>query len=551
MPLIPSQTSPTVAPAGAPGVFEHVNAGPEHFGGLEAAATAKLGGSLDQLGDVLAKGALAFQQLHNETRVEDHNNGFEAAKRDILFAPDTGFYSKQGKDAIDAMQPTAEQIEELRKQTRDALENPEQRRMFDYMSRRATRQDLTGMEAHANREAQTWRMTTLKGSITNAINDSAANWGDTPRFAQSLGLIKLQAEKLAAQQGVDPASESGKALVTHYQSEAWGARIHSVMAQDPDLAREMFDANADQMDAPHRAMIEQQITSHQWTKMVRDESETRRQDVQAERTLRTAQTATLATWTANTLRGKPPTDGQLADLVDRQQLAPHAIDFLRALSRRKGAGAEEDNALAVIELHKTLNNPTLSIDEKTKAIADAVNLLKPATAGSLVDQAYTRETRGESAEARQDLSATLHAVGVPDGMVNLDHDEQRRKAAVLIEFNDRVRKGEPSAVVRNDLIERFSPPGIPPVTWPRPKMGAINSSQEAAAIAVKTKAAADAGEIPPEQYQIEKANIVRYQQFWQAEEARKAASAAALKQKQPASGDKAKLKGVVAGGGNG
>lgn len=288
MPQLPGQTLPSVAPAGAPGVFQNINADPSSFGALTGRGISEVGGSLKTAGDTSADIAIMFQHKYNETATDEANSAFEGNVRDVLFG-ENGFYTKKGRDAMDAMQPTADKLESLRKEVRGNLANPEQQRMFDYMSRRSAQRELYQMQSHATTEFKVWQGETAVGSIKNEIDSSATYWNDSKRFAQSLWNIKLFADKLSLLKGIDPNSDAGKDTVNHYQSEAWTARIHSVMAHDPGLARELFDANADHIDAAHRAQLDQQIASHQWMFDARKEVQARRIDAENQRILKDVQ----------------------------------------------------------------------------------------------------------------------------------------------------------------------------------------------------------------------------------------------------------------------
>lgn len=553
MPLLPAnETLPSVAPAGATGVFERIDANPSSFGGLSASALAGVGRDTGRLGDVLSEHAVTMQKQYNETATDAANTAFEGRVRDTLFGED-GFYSKKGRDALDAMTPTAKALEDIRTQARESLANNEQRRMFDYTTRRSAARELYQMQNHATTEFNVWQGDEAKGAISNEVNNSATYWNDNQRFSESLAKIKTQTDKLSQLKGIDPASEAGKAAVQHSQSEAWTARIRSVMALDPNTARELFDANADYLDAPHRANLDAQITQHQYMADSREATRARTEEANAQRDQQRTQAGNLAQLTGDVLKGKPINWNSLGDMVTTQQIAPHAVDFLMSLQHKRAAGPESDKADVVIGLHRTLNDPSVSVDDKMAAISGAARggHLTATTAGALVDKAFSLETKGDNQVARDARSSLMAGVGVPDGMVNIDHDERRRKAAALTEWTDRVDvKGEDPIQVRNDLMEKYSPPGQPPANWPRPSMGAVNSTQEVQAIAARTKAAADAGQITPEQYQVEKTNLVRFAQFYQRLDAARAAADAAMKNKPQQGGGKAKLRGVVAGEGN-
>jgi hypothetical protein len=289
MPQIPAQTLPTVMPAGAPGVFQRVpEADASAFGALTARGISQVGAAGEHAGNTAADIAIMFQKQYNETATDAANSNFEGSVRDVLFGKD-GFYTKKGSDALNAMKPTEEKLESLRQEVHDSLANPEQQRMFDYMSRRSAQRELYQMQGHATTEFKVWQGETAQGSIKNEVDDSATNWNDSKRFAQSLANIKIFADKLSVLKGIDPNSDAGKAAVTHYQGEAWSARIHSVMAHDPSLARQLFDQNSDQIDAAHRAQLDSQIASHEYTWAMRSEVRARRQKAEDQRILKQVQ----------------------------------------------------------------------------------------------------------------------------------------------------------------------------------------------------------------------------------------------------------------------
>lgn len=543
---IPFDPRPTVAPAGASGVFLNVNPNPNAFGASVAEGIKSVGASLGTAGDQTAQTAMMFQKEYNESATDQANSSYEAKARDLLFGQN-GFYTKKGQDAMDAMVPTSQDLEGARQDVRAQLNNPEQQRMYDYMTRRSASRELYQMQAHATTEFRVWQGDTAKGAIENEVNNSATYWNDDQKFAQSIGNIRIQAAKLLQLKGIDPESDTGKAEITHYTSEAWSARVRSVMAQDAGVAREMFDANADQIDAGHRAVLDQQITSHQYMQIARQESQQRSADAQAERQLRSTQAANLAQFTGDVLGGKPVDWGKMADLVRTQQVAPHVPEFLMSLQSRRGAGAETDRADTVIALHKMLNDPTVSVDDRMAAISGAARgrAITATTAGTLVDAAFKRDQKGDNQTARESRASVLAAAGVPDGLINIGHEDAARKAQVEVEWTNRVTNGgEDPIAVRDDMIPRYMPSGIPPSTWPIPKYGPITSSDDAAKVATATKAAFDAGQITAAKYQSEKANIVNYGSFFQRLDASRAA-AASVKSQQSPSGNKAKLKGVV------
>lgn len=245
---IPAQLLPSVAPTGAPGVFRQDRASPASFGALEGEALQRSGSATSQNANEQAADAIAFQKQQNETEVERANIDYDQKRRAVLF-DDGGFYTKKGKAAFDAMATTSESIEKMRAEQRQALTNPEQQRAFDVISRRNTSSDLRSMSIHAAQENQVYKVGVAEAAIGNSMAEARAYWNDPLRFAQELGTVKLQTENRAKLMGrTDP--EMLKSDIAHYESQMWDARIRAAMLQNPKLADQMYQANADQIRDP-------------------------------------------------------------------------------------------------------------------------------------------------------------------------------------------------------------------------------------------------------------------------------------------------------------
>lgn len=543
MPKIPFDAIPNVASTGAPGVFQGVNTNPGMFGGYTADALQKVGAAGNQFGDVAAENAIRFQKEYNETATDQANTNHASEVRNIV----SNFRQLRGQDALNAQASTLQQIEAARQATRASLQNPEQQRMFDYMSRQNDRRYLDEVAFHAASEGKVWQGDVANGAITNALNDISNYWNDDKRFALGIGEIKYQASKLLQLKGIDPGSDTGKAAIQSYVGQAWTARIHSVMAHDSDRARALFDANADQIDAAHRATLDAQITNRQWTDMMRQDAAARRDEIMAERQMRTTQAANLASLTADVLQGKPVNWGNVADGIRSQQLSPGTAEFLIGLQRRRASGPDSDRPDAVIALHKVMNDPNASVDDKINAIQGAAHhgAITANTTGALVDQAYKSDTRVETATQREAKAAVLAAAGTPDGMINLSHDDAVRKAQVLTEWQNRMMAGEDPIAVRDDMIPKYTPSGVPPATLARPRYGAVNSKLDVKAAAAWTKQQLASGAITPAQAASEGTLLNQYDAFFQRVDAARAAAASVRPKAQPTNGPKAKVRGVT------
>jgi hypothetical protein len=540
MPQIPGQTTQTVFGQPPGGDYLNVQASPEAFGSQVAQEGRRLGGVVSDFGD-LAQHAVKFQQQQNEAEVDQSNSLFEQQKRDQA----AKFYSLQGKDAVDAYKGTSETIEDLRQSVKNGLGNREQQRMFDYISRRSTDSELYRMSVHAAGQNKEWLKTTAVGAINNEINNSATYWNDDTQFANSMGNIKLQAEKLVRLQGIDPDSEAGKVAVTHYQGEAWQARIRSVMQQSPDVAREMFDANADQIDAAHRSTLDSQITQHQYMFASKQAAQEQRDQARAEHFQKLAQQETFSTVFADAMNGK--FDPQRAsDLVRAQVITPEQA--LAAQNESVKATEARGHSPDEFRLWIALANGSAGPNQ-IAAGAGPGGTLSAETAAQMgkfwaeKQQGLLRLTDEQNWDSVSDsIGAKALSMGI-----NLFGMDEKVHAQIIsqarTEWTRRVIVGkEDSFKVAEDLRQKYAPMVSDTRMLPRPKVGGdIVDRNTLNSAAAALKDAVNNGRMAPGDANDQAALLNRYKNLFDLQEKNAA--------KKPApsvegSGKKAKVLGI-------
>lgn len=252
--LIPAQTLPTVAPAGAPGVFERVNAAPEHFGSLEGQAESNLGRTLEHSGDVLAAHAMKFQEQQNIANVNDtYATSFSPAFRDLY----QKYYSLQGKDAVDQMPEYMDKMQEARTNARNALPNEPQRKMFDEISRRRVEMELDGMARYADQQNKVWRSDTHKATLEQLSLQAADKANDEQSFGTALGSAAAEIDRYTS--SIGGSAEQARASFSKFAGDAMHQRIQSLMLADPMAARDLYRANAGMIPALQRPVLEHQL----------------------------------------------------------------------------------------------------------------------------------------------------------------------------------------------------------------------------------------------------------------------------------------------------
>lgn len=544
MPQIPVQTLPEITPAGAPGVFQRVpEADPTAFGELRARGFQQLGGSLEKAGDTAASVALLFQSLQNETRAKEADRLLTNKLIDLQFNPKTGFQTKLGKDAVDGYQPAFNTANQIYEDARAALPNDEARRMFDNSALRSLRYSTESMASHAAQQNKQWMLHESEGRIQNFIDQGAAYWNDDKRFAQIMATVRDESISRAELMGLG--MEATNQSIQHYQSEAWAARLHSVMAHDPDAARAMFDANADAVDAPHRAALDAQIANHQYTWMMRENVREQREERQAEHDLRILQTGNESNLLARAISGEPPSPTELADALRAQKIRPDAYFAIERAKNEKG----QDNNEIMLDLWKRAGRG----EDITKDVYAAVTLgeLRGVTGAEMVRYVSQRQKEETNQEERGYFNVLKTALGghaLEQGMIDLTKEHGHAAAALWARANEEwtrrvVVNHEDMPTVLHDMLGRFQPILDTPRGLPRPRMGPVSSLQDVGAVWQSTADAYRRGELTKSQYDHEADLLVQYKGIYeQAEQRRKAAE---QRQQQPSGGKKAKLKSVT------
>lgn len=259
--------------------------------------------SVARLGAVAQDALLKFQSDSNQAAVDDaYNTKFSPAFRELY----NGYYQLQGKDAVDERPNYEAKMQELRNQTREALPDGPQRRLFDDISRRRVEGELDGMARHAAAQRLVYMAKTSDATLDNYTRDAADKYNDEGKFAGALqsGLAEIDRYGRSAGQS----SEVMRARAEAFVSKAWTQRIERIMLDDPLNARDLYRAHQSEVDAATRPLLEHKL------KVAAIPVEAR---VIADHAMTGADMAELS----NAIE---KSDGQLLRVVDRQQAAAAA-----------------------------------------------------------------------------------------------------------------------------------------------------------------------------------------------------------------------------------
>lgn len=210
---------------------QRIDASPASFGGILATGEQQFGQGLERAGAQAGDVALQRAQIANETNVNDayYKNYFPAVTNLTQTYLQTG-----GKDAVDKFPAYQQQLEQLRQQQRDQLNNPMAQRMFDEMSRRLNMFQMDGAARHQSQQQQLYEDNTSQGMTDAAGSLAVQRWNDPNAFNSALqsGVAEIMTHAQYRGQPV----EWAQAKAQDFTSRTYAARLKMMADSDPIAA---------------------------------------------------------------------------------------------------------------------------------------------------------------------------------------------------------------------------------------------------------------------------------------------------------------------------
>ena len=217
---------------------------------------------------------------------------------------------------------------------------------------------------------------------------------------------------------------------------------------------------------------------------------------------------------ADVVGGKQVDVGQVAEMARTGQISGSQLDSVMSQIRSGSQG--RDTPAVVVDLHRRLNDGSLTDDDVSTAMSQgqirgqtAVDLTK--ALGEASNRQQTAVEKGSYAT----LKTALNGNAVEQGLFKDNAPLVDKWADAQSEWTKRVTVGreDPQAVLP-DMLGRYATPAQVPAAWPRPRMGAVNSSDDVLKVAQATKAALDGGQISQGQFNQEAQLLTKYDAFF-------------------------------------
>ncbi len=160
----------------------------------------------------------------------------------LLFDPDNGAYSRQGKNALGVRQSVLEELDKNASQTLEGLTSPRAKRIFQQSWTERRQRVEQGLARHESQERQRYQDDEAAAGVNLAVEDASLRWNDPQAVQESLrkqqSIIGLQAERKGWSPEQRKQAELAAAEKTHT-----GVLGGMLAAQDYARAKSYLDEN--------------------------------------------------------------------------------------------------------------------------------------------------------------------------------------------------------------------------------------------------------------------------------------------------------------------
>jgi soluble lytic murein transglycosylase len=241
MPTIPTYDSLQVAPQQRPGV---------HYDAPQTGAqNARLGEALQRAGGQVQQMIVAEQDRADMIRVDDALNQTKLAINDATYNKDTGYLTKQGKDAFPADRPLdavyGEAVSARIQDISATLGNENQRRMYQQHAQGALTDFKAGVQRHSSQQFEKYSVATNNATVDLAVDSAARNWNSPTVVGQELTNAETAINKNAELQGIPLDDPINKELKLRATSAIYSRSVKAALeANDLDTAARYLNMGA-------------------------------------------------------------------------------------------------------------------------------------------------------------------------------------------------------------------------------------------------------------------------------------------------------------------
>ena len=258
MPKVPVSNIPSVSPGATPQGVLRVGISPEQFG-------AGVGRGFQSVAQNVAK----MQQEDDAAAATDMFNQASEVSRKHLYEGNEAVYSQKGKNALGSHDKSRDFFNDTFSGFSGNLANDNQRKAFKSLWDRRTNTNLDNVARHEAGERKVYFEDTQKANLVSNMSHAANNF-DKPDEVE----VALQnADTIIRSNPMGSSEEVVLQKQAQAKSEIHKSVVDRMMIDDPDGARQYYNANKDGIDGAHHKEIESALKGNKQKRQAQTEAD--------------------------------------------------------------------------------------------------------------------------------------------------------------------------------------------------------------------------------------------------------------------------------------
>lgn len=205
----------------------------------------------------LGQNMLEIQKRMDTVAAEEALVKFERAKNEMFFAPETGYFNTQGRDAFDQSSDITGRLGKLKEEYGGSL-STEARKAFDRVVDQHVTRGIVDIQRHASKGFTAWESAVFESQIENTLENAALYFNDDQRLSVQRQLGEQTLIDSLKAQGLDDAEITQEKLET-YRSNFYKNAIAGALAHSSTTAREMLEKHGSMLEGPDKLKIQKAI----------------------------------------------------------------------------------------------------------------------------------------------------------------------------------------------------------------------------------------------------------------------------------------------------
>lgn len=203
---------------------------------------------LVHLGAAVQDYAQFRQQIQTEQAelgAKDADNAFAASVTETIDDPSTGLRAKQGRNAVEALEPTLEALQKRRDELANGLKSPLAKKLFMGVADQRVQSATAAMYRHVAVERDRWQDETEIARVSLAVSDAGNSFDDLATADKHIATAVNELAAFGKRKGWSEEKLAAETLKTVSEArKGIGRRIADV---DPDLAERYDQSYGGQM----------------------------------------------------------------------------------------------------------------------------------------------------------------------------------------------------------------------------------------------------------------------------------------------------------------